>query len=51
MTPLYNKLARFLPPTTTRMAMVIIYALLIVMIVTFLIPPTQFELVYLDLGR
>jgi hypothetical protein len=51
MTPLYNSLARFLPSALTRVAMVIIYAALIVMIVTFLIPPTYFELVYLDLGR
>jgi hypothetical protein len=51
MTPLYNTLGRFLPPALTRFVMAAIYASLIVMIVTFLIPPAQFELVYLDLGR
>ena len=33
------------------LAVVGIYALLLLLIVTFLLPPTQFELVYLDLGR
>ncbi len=51
MTPLYNSLSQFLPPAMTRIAMVAIYAALIVMIVTFLIPPSKFELIYLDLGK
>ncbi len=51
MTPLYNRLARFLSPTMTRVAMVMIYSALLVMILMFLITPAQFELVYLDLGR
>jgi hypothetical protein len=34
----------------TRLVMAAIYAALIVLIVTFLIPPGHFELVYLDLG-
>jgi hypothetical protein len=50
MTPLYNRLARFLPVAMTRVAMVIVYAALMVMILTFLISPAEFELVYLDLG-
>lgn len=51
MTPLYQKLARWLPPPLVRLALVAVYAALIVLIVTFLIPPGHFELVYLDLGR
>ncbi len=51
MTPLYKILNRFLPPAMTHIAMVAIYAALIVMIVTFLIPPSNVELIYLDLGR
>lgn len=51
MTPLYNKLARFLPTAMTRVVMVAIYAALIVVIVMFLIPPGHFEIVYLDLGK
>jgi hypothetical protein len=50
-TPLYEKLVRWLPPPLARLAMVAVYAALIVLIVTFLIPPGHFELVYLDLGR
>jgi hypothetical protein len=34
-----------------RLAMALIYAALIVMIVTFLIPPGNFEVIYLDLGK
>jgi len=51
MTPLYNRLASRLPPTVTRVAMVIIYAVTIVAITAYLIPPQFFELVYLDVGR
>jgi hypothetical protein len=51
MTPLYNRLSRFLTPAITRVAMVVIYAVLMVMITAVLIPPQHFELVYLDLGR
>ena len=50
MTPLYNSLSRFLPTSMTGLVMAAIYAALIVLIVTFLIPPGHFELVYLDLG-
>ena len=51
MTPLYEKLSRYLPSQVVPFAMATIYAALLVMIVTFLIPPGPFELVYLDLGR
>jgi predicted PurR-regulated permease PerM len=51
MTPLYDWLDRFLPPGLTAVAVTVIYAMLIVMIVTFLIPPTPLELVYLDVGK
>jgi hypothetical protein len=51
MTPLYNRLSRFLPPIATRLAMMAVYAVLLVLIVTFLIPPGHFDLLYLDLGR
>jgi hypothetical protein len=51
MTPLYKSLIRLLPPPMTRLAMAVIYAALIVMIVTFLIPPGNFEVIYLDLGK
>lgn len=51
MTPLHARLSRWLPPSATWLVMVAIYASLLVLIVTFLIPPGPFELVYLDLGR
>jgi len=51
MTPLYNKLARFFSPIMTRVVMVTIYSTLLITIVLFLITRTQFELIYLDLGR
>jgi len=50
-TPLHTFLNRFLPPTLSKLAMVAVYATLIVLIVMFLIPPRSFELIYLDLGR
>lgn len=51
MTPLHERLSRWLPPPLAQLAMVVIYACLMVLIVTFLIPPGFFELVYLDMGR
>ena len=51
MTPLYDRLSALLPTKVARVTLAIIYAALIVLIVTFLISPTQFELVYLDVGR
>ena len=51
MTPLHARLSRYLPPPATWLVMTTIYASLLVLIVTFLIAPGQFELVYLDLGR
>jgi hypothetical protein len=51
MTPLYNKLSQFLPPKMVLLGMIAIYTSLIIMIVTFLIPPGHFDLVYLDLGK
>ena len=51
MTPLYARLSRFLPEGLAQLAMAAIYAALLVLIATFLIPPGHFELVYLDLGR
>ena len=50
MTPFYHKLSQYLPPALTRVVMVFVYAALMVLIVTLLIPPSHFELVYLDLG-
>lgn len=51
MTPLYNSLVRLLPAPVARLTLAVIYAALIVMIVTFLIPPGTFEVIYLDLGK
>jgi predicted PurR-regulated permease PerM len=50
MTPIYDRLERYLPPFAARLALSVFYAALIVLIVTLLITPTPFELVYLDLG-
>lgn len=51
MTPLYNTLSKFLKPAMVPPAMTVIYAMLLVLIVTFLVPPGEFDLVYLDIGR
>lgn len=51
MTPLYKSLSRYLPTAWTFITMTGIYAMVIVLIVTFLVPPSHFEMVYLDLGR
>jgi hypothetical protein len=51
MTPLYNKLTRFLPPAMSCFIMVIVYAALLILIVTFLSSRGQIDLIYLDLGR
>ena len=51
MTPLYNTLSKFLKPGMVRLVMTFVYATLLVLIVTFLVPPGDFDLVYLDIGR
>ena len=51
MTPLYNTLARFLKPPMVRLTMIFIYAILLVLVLTFLVPPGEFDVVYLDIGR
>ena len=51
MTPIYNSLAKFLRPAMVRLVMLLIYATLLVLVLTFLVPPGEFDLVYLDIGR
>ena len=51
MTPLYNSLSKFLKPVMVRLAMTFVYATLLVLVLTFLVPPGEFDLVYLDIGR
>jgi hypothetical protein len=51
MTPLYAALSRYLSAPLAMLCMIAVYFSVLLMIVTFLIPPGHFELVYLDLGR
>ena len=34
-----------------RLALTFVYATLLVLVLTFLVPPGEFDLVYLDIGR
>jgi len=51
MTPLYNKLTRYLSPAASSVLLAIIYAALLVLIAMFLGSRATFDLIYLDLGR
>jgi hypothetical protein len=51
MTPIYNHLVKFLKPPMARLAITLIYATLLVLVLTFLVPPVELDLVYLDIGR
>lgn len=51
MTPLYDILSRYLSPGLSRVALAIIYATLLVLIVAFLAPRGDINMIYLDVGK
>ena len=51
MTPLFRACNRRLPAWLSALLFSGVYAALLVLIITLLIPPTTFGLIYLDIGR
>ncbi|MCB1680211.1 MAG: hypothetical protein KDI16_16140 [Halioglobus sp.] len=51
MTPLFRTCKRRLPTWLSAVLLSGVYAALLVLIITLLIPPTTFGLIYLDIGR
>lgn len=51
MTPLFNIINRWFPNWLSALMLTGLYAALLVLIVTLLIPPYSFGLIYLDIGR
>lgn len=51
MTPLFQIFNRWLPPWLSALMLSGVYAALLVLIITLLIPPNTLGLIYLDIGR
>jgi hypothetical protein len=51
MTPLFRTFSRWFPNWLSAVMLSGVYAALLVLIITLLIPPQTFGVIYLDIGR